>query len=175
MNVNPAAVSAPTLTAALIIAVFLLALFLFWFIRYRHVPSDQENGGEFPYEPRPLLTDNEDRFYQALRPIADRCGLHLLAKVRVADFIGVCSGLEKTEYGRFFSKIQAKHVDFMLSDPDTLEPVLLVEVDDSTHDTASRQERDDFLDGVYRQAGIPILHIREMEQLEEAILQLLDE
>ena len=42
-----------------------------------------------PYKTRPLLTDEEQRFYALLRPEAERAGLDLLAKVRIADFISV--------------------------------------------------------------------------------------
>ncbi|MCI8554062.1 MAG: DUF2726 domain-containing protein [Clostridiales bacterium] len=173
-----ATITAATLTAAVILSLFLLALFLLWLLRGRHLSQDSgfsSFDGEYPYEPRALLTEREAQFYQALRPVAARYTLHLLSKVRVADFIGVCAGLEKADYRRFFSKIQAKHVDFILSDPDTLEPVLLIEVDDSTHDTVSRQERDDFLDSVYCQAEIPILHIRELDSLEQEVSGVLEE
>ena len=44
-------------------------------------------------------------------------------------------------------------MDFLLADPEVLEPVLLIEVDDSSHETAARQSRDDFVDGVYRKSA----------------------
>lgn len=39
-------------------------------------------------------------------------------------------------------------------------PVLGIELDDSSHDQKARQERDQFVDEVYKAAGLPLLHIR---------------
>ncbi len=172
LSPSTAALSAATTAVVAVVAAGILLLFFIWLLLGRRAAANRDTN-EYPYEPRPLLTPNEERFYQALLPLAARYELHLLAKVRVADFVGVRSGLEKNDYGRYFSKIQAKHVDFMLADPEVLEPVLLIEVDDSSHETASRQDRDTFVDGVYREIGLPILHVWDPEELEEAIAQVL--
>ena len=166
------ALSPATVAVVAVIAAAILLLFFIWLLLGRRAAGNADLS-EYPYEPRPLLTSNEERFYQALRPIAERYGLHILSKVRLADFVGVRPGLEKNEYGRYFSKIQAKHVDFLLADPEVLEPVLLIEVDDSTHEAPSRQSRDDFVDGVYREIGLPILHVWDLEELEEAVAEIL--
>lgn len=126
-----------------------------------------------PYEKRGLLTEYETAFYQQLVPIAHKKGLHVLAKVRIADFVGVRAGLPPEEWGRCFSKIKSKHVDFILADGATLEPRLLLELDDSTHRTETAQARDALVDQIYAQAGYPILHITDMKDLEARITQAL--
>jgi hypothetical protein len=35
----------------------------------------------------------------------------------------------------------------------------IIELDDASHDADDRKERDDFVDAVYRSAGIPRIHI----------------
>ncbi len=47
------------------------------------------------------------------------------------------------------------HVDFVLCDPDALTPLLVIELDDSSHERTARRDRDAFLGA----AGLPILHV----------------
>ena len=41
-----------------------------------------------------------------------------------------------------------------------MNPVLGVELDDSSHDRESRKKRDQFVDDVFKKTGLPILHIK---------------
>ena len=60
------------------IAAAILLLFFIWLLLGRRAAGNADLN-EYPYEHRPLLTPNEERFYQALRPIAERYGLHILS------------------------------------------------------------------------------------------------
>ena len=128
-----------------------------------------------PYKTRPLLTDEEQRFYALLRPEAERAGLDLLAKVRIADFISVAPGLEQDQWKRYYAKIQSKHVDFLLTDRQTLAPRLLIEL--QTSDACrmpSVLEQEMFIDCMCRSAGLPILHIRGTEDWDQQIAQAIE-
>ena len=125
------------------------------------------------YEKRSLLTEYEAALYEQLVPIARKNGLHILAKVRIADFVGVRSGLPAQEWGRCFGKIKAKHVDFILADEKTLQPRVLIELDDSTHKTETVQARDALVDEIYAQAGYPIIHITDIKDLEARVREAL--
>ncbi|WP_149495840.1 DUF2726 domain-containing protein [Roseiconus lacunae] len=59
----------------------------------------------------------------------------------------------------FENKISSKHIDFLLCDPTTMQPVLAVELDDASHNRRDRQERDAFVDDALAAAGLPILHV----------------
>jgi len=111
----------------------------------------------YPYEARPLLTDNEWKLYEILRPLAEEAGLLLLIKMRLADIMQVKK--ETKEYMKAFNRIKAKHTDFLLCDPDTLEVVMGIELDDVSHNRTERMERDEFVDGAYDACGIPLLHV----------------
>jgi hypothetical protein len=55
--------------------------------------------------------------------------------------------------------VTAKHVDFVLCDARTFSPQLVIELDDSSHDRADRQERDEYVDQVLKDAGLPLLRV----------------
>lgn len=130
--------------------------------------------GPPPYRRAELLTRYEAAFYKELRRCAERRGLHVLAKVRMADLISVQSGTR--DYQSWFNRISQKHADFVLCDPKDLEAALVVELDDKTHDRPDRRARDRFVDSAYAAAGIPIAHVhtergRELEELLDRALR----
>lgn len=57
------------------------------------------------------------------------------------------------------NRIDRKHVDFLICETKTMDPKLVVELDDQSHQRKDRQDRDEFVDEVFRIAGIPIVHI----------------
>ncbi|MEZ6107129.1 MAG: DUF2726 domain-containing protein [Pirellulaceae bacterium] len=90
-----------------------------------------------PYSRRGhLVTRNELKFFRALKhAVKDRW--HIMAMVRIADLLQVRSGTPKSI--SWFNRIACKHVDFVLCDPDSLEPRLAIELDDDSHRRPDRQ------------------------------------
>ena len=128
----------------------------------------------FPYEKRPLLTDNEQELYSVLEPIVRDLGLLLLVKMRMADIMGVRENAR--DYMGAFNRIKAKHTDFVLCDPVTLEVLVGIELDDQSHLRADRMERDAFVDAAFKACGIPLLHVWNPiteEELRQAIQSVL--
>jgi hypothetical protein len=112
--------------------------------------------GKLPYFSRKtLLTQGEAAFYsvliQAIPP-----GTNLAPKVRVADILD-CSGENRQSH---FNRISRKHVDFVLINARTTEFLLIIELDDKTHQRRDRQERDEFLDRAFQAAGLNVLHVK---------------
>jgi hypothetical protein len=105
-----------------------------------------------------LLTPAEKLFYRSL-DIAIAGRLQILCKVRLADLFQVASNDTK-ERQRLFRKIAAKHIDFLLVEPDRLEPILAIELDDSSHGRSDRKERDQFLDELFAIVEFPLLRVR---------------
>jgi len=78
----------------------------------------------------------------------------------------------------YLNKIIRKSVDFTVFEKDFLRPVLVIELDDNTHSTLERMDRDDFVDDVLLGAGIGILHLRtsqldSTEEIRKVVLQKL--
>lgn len=116
-----------------------------------------------------IFTKNEYACYKTLKPLADKYGLEIFSKVRLADIVSVNSNT--TDKQRWFNRIKSKHIDFVLLDNQYLQPKLLIELDDSSHDTTKRIERDKFVDEVCKVCNIKIKHIRSYnaEELDEVL------
>ncbi len=110
-----------------------------------------------PYRKRGrLVTKAELRFYRSLQK-AVQDDWKIFAMVRIADLLRVDQGV-KNRRG-WMNKILAKHVDFVLCDPGSLEPICCVELDDSSHQRQDRIERDNFVDSAFESAGLPLLRV----------------
>lgn len=111
-----------------------------------------------PYQKRPsLLTPAETKFYRVLQG-AVAGDWPIFAMVRLADLIQVKA--KTPGFQRWFNPIVGKHIDFVVCDPDTLEPRLAIELDDASHDTPKRIERDRIVNAALDAAGLPLLRVR---------------
>ena len=113
---------------------------------------------QFPYHLRDdFLSPAELNFYCALHTaVADWATV--FTKVNLGDLFYASTG----EYGQnqvYRNKIDRKHVDFLLCDPQTVRPVPGIELDDRSHKRPDRQQRDRFVDGVFAAAGLPLVHV----------------
>lgn len=104
-----------------------------------------------------ILTKNERDCYALIRKFADENGFDVFCKVRFADIVNVRKNTEN--YMTWFNKIKSKHIDFTICQAYKSVPVLLIELDDRSHENPDRIERDKFVDDVCRICDIPIIHI----------------
>ena len=108
------------------------------------------------YFPRArLLSPAELQFFHTLETVVGE-NFWVFAKVRVADLIQV-RGLYGRDWWAAFSRVSQKHVDFLVTSRKTLEVLMAIELDDRSHQMADRQKRDDLLNAVFLQAGIPLV------------------
>ena len=111
-----------------------------------------------PYRAVPsLLTGAERNFYRTLRR-AKGAGRVICPKVRLADLVEVSPGAH--EPLRHFRKISQKHLDFVICEDRSLRPLLVVELDDRSHDSPPAKKADAEKDAALAAAGIPILRVR---------------
>lgn len=122
------------------------------------------------YKRKFLLTKNELYFYKELKRVADKLNLTVLAKVRMADLVEPKS-TGKAYYSEF-AKIKAKHIDFVLCNPTNLYVVLLIELDDNSHNTSTTTDRDAFVETVYNTTGYKLYRARGTANLEKDITEL---
>lgn len=122
------------------------------------------------YQPRYLLTANEQSQYDRLQSTASKLRLTLFTKVRLADIISPIDGAKKWQ--TLFNKIQSKHVDFLMCDR-RMKPVCVIEIDDRSHDKDDRKQRDKFVDFILKDVGIPTIRKRGIigTELENEIAQ----
>lgn len=129
------------------------------------VEETKEQQLFFPYQKKYLLTKNEYNFYWRLKPIADKYGLQILTKIRLADLVETKRNLSYMNNNIYFNKIKSKHIDFALAD--NMKVVVLIELDDSSHNQDDRIERDIFVNDVLRKCNyILIRTYGSVEQIE---------
>ena len=121
-----------------------------------------------PYRLRPFLSAAELRFFWVLK-LAVNDNARICPKVRLADIFDIVGPTEGQVGHR--NKISQKHVDFLLCDPATMVPTCAVELDDSSHRRRKRRERDHFVDEVFRQCGLRLVHIRAAAEYDAAKLR----
>ncbi len=110
-----------------------------------------------PYQKRDsLITKSELRFYKSLQK-AVQDDFEIFAMVRIADLLRVDG--DSSQKRKWLNKILAKHIDFVLCDPGSLEPLICIELDDVSHDRPDRVERDIFVNQAFASANLPLLRI----------------
>lgn len=124
---------------------------------------------KLPYEKKAyFFTKAERSFYGVLKQaVGDR--FDVFGKVRLADVIEVKKGTD--QWRTHFNKIQSKHVDFLLCEPEFVAPALVIELDDSSHKKPKTQETDAFVDQALGDAGLPILRVPAKHGYDPAALR----
>ena len=98
-------------------------------------------------------------WYPLYRAVKGR--YRVFCKVRLADV--VCAPQDHPQERKWFRWIGRFHVDFVIVDPHTTAPLLVIELDDRRHRERPRKARDVFKDDVLRAAGMPVLRIRAQQ------------
>lgn len=132
-------------------------------------PEEQQQPNEqyqqiLPYRLNmSVLTPSEGAVYDILNIFCQKHKLILLSKIRIADFVITDT---RTNYYKWFNRISAKHVDYLICDYRTYAPLLAIELDDYTHNWQKRKERDDFINQVYYSIRLPIIHLTYINENE---------
>lgn len=143
----------PLLPVMIVVAVLaVLAVLVMVFLQ----GTRKEGAGGFSFRRAPLLSAAEKSFLAALDEAAAG-SMRVFAKVRLMDLILPAQGTARRQTA--INKIQSKHVDFVLCDKATLAVLGVVELDDRSHEEPDRRDRDGFVDGAVKSAGIPIVHV----------------
>ena len=159
----------------------LIAYWPFWlglaiFVAFIMLMRMWASPAKLPYVAREkLVTKSELRFYKSLAK-AVQDDFQIFAMVRIADLLRVEKGA--ANYRKWLNKILAKHIDFVLCDPGSLQPIVCIELDDPSHQRADRVERDIFVNRAFESAELPLLRIptqssyraREIRDLIDGVL-----
>lgn len=129
------------------------------------IPQPVNRPQPLPYIRKRFMSANESFFYYELKKITNKYNYELFSKVRIADLVETRPGLTRKQWGYYFGIIKAKHADFVVCTTN-LQPVLIVELDDRTHDTYKGMQRDTLVDNIYYSVNLPILHTRGIDNLE---------
>lgn len=107
---------------------------------------------QLTFKKRLLFTETESHFYRVLLPLVPE-GFFILPKVGLWAIV-------KNEQRAGWSKISQKQCDFVIFKDGILpEPVLVIELDDRSHNKVSAQKRDEAKDAILSSAGISSLRV----------------
>jgi hypothetical protein len=124
--------------------------------------------GPLPYERRGvLLSPPEIHFLRSLQ-LAVREDWLIFSMVRLADIIKVRPKTRK--FQSWNSRIQGKHLDFVICDIETLDVKLAIELEDPSG-PADRGRRDRFVNTALAAAGVQLLRVKVQEKYETAVLR----
>jgi hypothetical protein len=102
-----------------------------------------------------FLSPAELSFLRTLQVVVNTQAV-ICPKVNLGDLFFI---VDLKQNFRYRGMIAQKHVDFLLCVPDTMHPLVGIELDDSSHGRSDRQERDIFVDKVFQTAKLPLIHI----------------
>jgi hypothetical protein len=136
---------------------YLYLLIIVGFVLYiKYKEQKSREGKELPYKKKgELMTKAEKEFFDVLEKVVNN-RYYIIPQVKISN-LAVVSGTRN--YKTYLNKIDRKTVDFVLFDKQFL-PVVVVELDDSSHNDLSRKKRDNFVDMVMKKIGLKIVHIK---------------
>ena len=171
INTTQSEISLLVISFALVMAgVFLLALIYYLVdLVIQKIESATQTwrfSNAYYLQPK-LLTDNEASFYRVLLlALNDR--YTVFAKVRLGDLFDANPGSNEVNNRQMIDK---KHVDFVICDKQSLQPLLGIELDDSSHQTVERQqESDEIKNTVFYNCGLPLLRVTSHRQYNPKLL-----
>jgi hypothetical protein len=108
-----------------------------------------------------LLTKPEHILYRALLHATNN-EFMLFAKVRMGDFVFLANEPQDRKF--HINQVLCKHVDFLFCDNQSLEPLLVVELDDSSHKQYEHSKRDEFKNNTFAAISLPFLRIKVQQE-----------
>ncbi len=113
-----------------------------------------------------LLTPTELKFYKLLKKITDELNYTLFTQIALYEIVN-CKNFKN------FNKIKSKSIDFVITEKNC-KIKLCIELDDKTHNTNKRIERDTFINDMFKELDIKLLRISvqnfyNLEELKQKI------
>lgn len=111
-------------------------------------PSEMQTDEKYLYNKKPVVTQMEKSYMTCIQEQLPE-GYHLLLQSNLATFI------EKNDSSKYQNEL-FRNVDFLVTDADYI-PQFVIEINDRSHNTYQRRERDKKVHMICDEAGIPII------------------
>jgi hypothetical protein len=110
----------------------------------------ERKNHEYDYKPKPLMTKTELIFYDKIKTLESK-NLHVLPQINLATII--------SKEGDYTYQTELyRNIDFAIFD-ELYKPILLVELNDKSHERKDRKERDKKVKEICSKAGIEIVTV----------------
>ena len=115
-----------------------------------------------------LMTKAENEFFIVLKEI-------LGARYQIFPQVHLTALLDQKKltgqnWEAAFRHINGKSVDFVVCDQAFARPLIAIELDDHSHDTAGRRNRDAEVERMFRTANLPLLRFRDYKAMSRSLL-----
>ncbi len=156
----------------ILLAVVLVVLALF--VQKLNANSSDRGSTAYRYRRRKTLFSAAERsLLGVLDSVIDPQQHRIFGKVRVADLIEPEPNRNRGQWKSAFNRINAKHFDFVICQSADLTPVCAIELDDASHKQSKRQQRDELLETICQQAGLPLVRIPAKRGYQKADIEKL--
>ncbi|WP_165311190.1 DUF2726 domain-containing protein [Vibrio ziniensis] len=131
-------------------------LVLFFYVIQKTVTRRDETK-DFAYKTKgSVLNSTESAFFNALKTAVGEHGV-VLAKVNMANLISPTKTNNKKQWFIAYNRIAKSYFDFVVCDARTLEPRVVIELDDGKELKKGKVEREKLLIHVCKSANIPLI------------------
>ncbi len=109
-----------------------------------------------------VMTQRENEFFKLLNDIFGS-KWYVVPQVHLSALLN--HKVKGQNWKSAFNHINGKSVDFVLIGKDTMKTICAIELDDSSHNSAKRQERDEEVERIFAAANIPLARFRNPEKM----------
>lgn len=128
------------------------------------VAAGKAKGGSgssvgFPYQRAGALFSAAERSFIGVLDQAASPEYRVFGKVRIADVATLKPGLSTSARQGALNRVASKHFDFVVCRASDFSVVCAVELNDKSHGSKRVQARDEFVVGVCRAIGLPLMQV----------------
>lgn len=134
------------------IGLVLVAFVCFALVFYIKQRQFRHPALSMPYQLRRPVLQTEERELLALLQQAVANDYLIMCKIRVADVVDVTAVPRRTPWYQATNRISAGCFDFLLCDPQTLDPICAIEMEPASEDNA-------FLDELCKTIALPLVRL----------------
>ncbi len=124
-------------------------------------PSQRQSGLPSPrvMVSTKFVSRSEGDFFRVLREAVGDGG-HVLAQVALNRVLFFPGNRGTAGRAAWQNKAARRSIDFLVCDPQTLRPLVAIELDDASHNAPARVRRDDEVETLLAAAGLPFVRFR---------------
>jgi len=158
------------------VLVIILVIVILVITGVKNLPNHLEDVQGPQYQMLGSLFTPAERSFLGILKLALNDEADVFGKVRVADVITPKKGQQRSEWQKAFNKISSKHFDFIVCNKEDLTPICVIELNDSSHNSKKRQERDRFLEEACKSAKLSLLQVPakatyNVQEIRELLIQ----
>lgn len=109
-----------------------------------------------------LITPTELTFFQTLMSVVDRKYYYIVPQVHLSSLLK--HAIRGQNWYGALQHINRKSVDYVICTLKGLNPVCAIELDDDSHSRSDRVKRDQRVEAIFEQAGLPLIRVSIHEQ-----------